>query len=232
MDRKAADGADRVGRRLATMIRVMASGSKTLGATRVLLLRHAETSAPDRFHGAESDIGLGERGLRQAEAVACHLATLRPGGLYSSGMRRAIETAGPIARACGLETQVVPELHERRMGSLSGRPRDEGWSIYDEARRRWVSGDLDHTHPGGESYADIRRRVVPAFLQLAARSPAQTAVVVAHGVVIRVLLTSLIEGFGPADFDRIAIEFVALNELQSDAGRWRADALDVRIEGA
>ncbi len=225
-----ADGSDPVGGRQGTMIRVMASGSKALGATRVLLLRHAETSAPACFHGAESDVGLGERGHRQAEAVARHLANQRPGALYSSGMRRAIETARPIARACGLQMQIVPDLYERRMGSLSGRPRDEGWAIYDEARRRWISGDLDHTHPGGESYADIRRRVVPAFLQLAEQSPGQTAVVVAHGVVIRVLLTSLIEGFGPADFDRIAIEFVALNELQSDDGRWRATSLDVRVE--
>ena len=27
--------------------------------TRILLLRHAEIAAPDLFHGAESDIGLG-----------------------------------------------------------------------------------------------------------------------------------------------------------------------------
>ena len=42
--------------------------------TRVLLLRHAETAAPDRFHGAESDVDLGDRGSRQAEAVAPGLA--------------------------------------------------------------------------------------------------------------------------------------------------------------
>ena len=42
--------------------------------TRVLLLRHAETATPDRFHGAESDVGLGARGLRQAALVAQHLA--------------------------------------------------------------------------------------------------------------------------------------------------------------
>ncbi|MBV8382979.1 MAG: histidine phosphatase family protein, partial [Planctomycetaceae bacterium] len=61
--------------------------------TRVLLLRHAETSAPDRFHGAESDVGLGERGRRQAEAVAEILAAEGPDALYSSAMRRALETA-------------------------------------------------------------------------------------------------------------------------------------------
>ncbi len=52
-----------------TMMRFDIPGSKTL-TTRVLLLRHAETAAPDRFHGAESDIGLGARGFLQAEAVA------------------------------------------------------------------------------------------------------------------------------------------------------------------
>ncbi len=38
--------------------------------TRMLLARHAETAAPDRFHGAESDIGLSEFGVRQARRLA------------------------------------------------------------------------------------------------------------------------------------------------------------------
>jgi hypothetical protein len=33
--------------------------------SRVLLLRHAETASPNVFHGAESDVGLSERGLRE-----------------------------------------------------------------------------------------------------------------------------------------------------------------------
>src|ERR1022692_471944 len=43
--------------------------SKPLQVTRVLLARHAETAAPDRFHGAESDIGLSALGARQAELL-------------------------------------------------------------------------------------------------------------------------------------------------------------------
>src|SRR5437016_3429128 len=38
--------------------------------TRVLLLRHAETADPTIFHGAESDVGLSERGRRQADELA------------------------------------------------------------------------------------------------------------------------------------------------------------------
>ncbi|MBV8075976.1 MAG: histidine phosphatase family protein [Planctomycetaceae bacterium] len=194
--------------------------------TRVLLLRHAETSAPDRFHGAESDVGLGERGRRQAEAVAEILAAEGPDALYSSAMRRALETAAPIGRAAGLVPRVVEALHERAMGPLSGLRREEGLDTYVEAKRRWMAGDLDFTHEGGESFASIRRRVVPALRALARRHPGQTIVVIAHGVVIRVALTSLLEGYGPEDFDRIGIANTGVNDLRTDGERWRAVALN------
>ena len=94
------------------------------------------------------------------------------------------------------------------------------------ARRRWIAGDLEHTHPGGESYADIRRRVIPIFEELVARHHGETIIVVAHGVVIRVILTSLVDGFQPADFDRIAIDFASINDLAVDGTRWTAGPLN------
>jgi broad specificity phosphatase PhoE len=137
-------------------------------------------------------------------------------------MRRAVETAEPIGLACGLVPERVASLHERRIGPMSGKALEEGWETYAEAKTRWMAGDLDFTHEGAESYADIRRRVMPTFLAVAARHPGQTFAVVAHGVVIRVLLTSLIEGLGPADFSRIAIDFIAIHDLRWDGIRWRA----------
>lgn len=194
--------------------------------TRILLLRHAETAAPDRFHGAESDVELGERGLRQAAEAALALAAQGPEAVYCSGLRRALQTAGPIAAAIGREPRVVPELHERRMGILSGRARVEVGAIYEAARDRWHAGDLDATHEGAESYRMIRDRAVPAFLRVAEAHPGGTAVVVAHGVVIRVLLASLLEGAGPGDFERFGIDFVAVNDLRRVGETWRAAALN------
>lgn len=197
---------------------------------RVLLLRHAETSVPGRFHGAESDIGLSDWGHRQAVLVAEELAPLAPTALYGSAMRRARDTAGAIARACGLEVNVVEALHERRMGPLAGVLREEGIATYELAKARWSAGDLGHTHEGGESYLDIRNRVVPAFLKLAERHPAETIVVVAHGVVNRVLLTTLPVGYGPADFDRIGIANCGINDLRWDGVQWRALAINCAPE--
>jgi broad specificity phosphatase PhoE len=192
----------------------------------VLLARHAETSAPDRFHGAESDVGLSDRGVRQAEALGRVLQRANAAALYCSALRRAVETAIPIGRACGLPPVIIEALHERRIGPLSGLSRDEGWATYAESKAHWIAGDLEFTHAGGESFADIRRRVCPVFEELARRHRGETILVVAHGVVIRVALTSLLREFTPADFDRIAIEFASVNDLDFDGTSWTVRVLN------
>ncbi|MDR3634554.1 MAG: histidine phosphatase family protein [Isosphaeraceae bacterium] len=199
--------------------------------TRVLLLRHAETAEPGRFHGAESDVGLGAWGHRQAEVVAQDLAELRPSALYCSAMLRARETAVPIAHACALEPSIVESLHERRMGPLSGVQREAGLAAYEEAKARWRAGELDYTHEGGESYLEIRERVVPALWEIVERHVGETIIVVAHGVVIRVALTTLLEGYGPEDFDRIGIANCGVNDLRWDGERWRAEGLNQEPSG-
>lgn len=200
--------------------------SKTISTTRLLIARHAETSAPDRFHGAESDIGLSEWGKKQAELLGKRLLAEPARALYSSAMLRARTTAAIIGRHCGLELQLEPQLHERKIGPLSGVTREQGWATYAESRARWLAGDLDFTHAGGESFAQVRDRVLPVLEVLATRHKGQTFIVVAHGVVIRIALLSLLEHLGHADFDKIAIDFASLNELVHDGERWSAVRLN------
>jgi 2,3-bisphosphoglycerate-dependent phosphoglycerate mutase len=109
---------------------------------------------------------------------------------------------------------------------LSGMTLAQGWDAYTGAMDRWKAGDLEAAHEGGESYAQMRDRVVPAFMGLAEGHVDETIVVVAHGVVIRVLLSSLLEGRGPADFEGFGIDFVAINDLRFDGVNWRAEALN------
>jgi broad specificity phosphatase PhoE len=104
--------------------------------------------------------------------------------------------------------------------------REDGWATYAESKARWIAGDLEFSHPGGESYADIRRRVLPIFQGLAARHRGETLIVVAHGVVIRVALTSLVTGLAPSEFDRIAIDFASVNDLWFDGTSWTACKLN------
>jgi probable phosphoglycerate mutase len=182
--------------------------------TRVLLLRHAETTNPNIFHGAESDVGLSERGRQQAELTAVYLASLAPQVVVSSAMRRARDTAEPVARRCGLGLHIEPSLHERRVGILSGTPTARQDGPWPDTLRRWIAGDTGYATEGAESFEDIRDRVFPTWEKLTTAHAGKTIVVVAHGIVCRVLLLSLLPGWSVADWPRLGpIRNLAIHEL-------------------
>jgi broad specificity phosphatase PhoE len=195
--------------------------------TRVYLLRHAESSNPAVFHGAESDVGLSDTGRRQAEVIARYFAQRRPDVVISSAMRRARDTALPIAAACGRTLLVEPDLHERRVGTLSGTATNDPTGVWPETARRWAAGETNYAPDGAESFDDIRDRVLPVWQRITREHAGQTLVVVAHGVVCKVLLLSLLPGSTVGDWRRIGpIANVAVSELVESAGTWQALTLN------
>ena len=90
-------------------------------------------------------------------------------------------------RAGAADRRIAPRAADR--APLSGSRESRGMEAYHEAKKRWMAGELDYTHEGGESYADIRD-AAPSLPSRRSpqRHPGETIVVVAHGIVIRVLL--------------------------------------------
>ncbi|HJZ55214.1 MAG TPA: histidine phosphatase family protein [Gemmataceae bacterium] len=197
------------------------------------LTRHAETSIPTIFHGAESDVGLSDLGRRQAVAAAGWYREFGLTAVVSSAMTRAKDTAAPIAAACGVEHHIEPDLHERRVGVLSGTAFSSEGGPWPETITRWVAGETAFTTPGAESFDQLRARLVPAFERVADRFAGGRVLVVAHGVVCKVLLLSLLPGYGPADWMRIGrVANLAATELIRDGATWAAGALHPpRVDG-
>jgi broad specificity phosphatase PhoE len=196
--------------------------SRLPGLTRVWLLRHAETANPTVFHGAESDIGLSDRGRRQVQQLAPWIARLKPQAIVSSAMLRPRLTAEPIAAACGLSLHLEPQLHERRVGALAGAPFQTGNGLWVRTLQRWMMGDTAYAPPGAESFDDIRGRVLPVWQRLTTDHAGRSFIVVAHGVVCKVLLMSLGTGLTPADWKRIGpIHNLALHELMNFGTGWK-----------
>lgn len=195
-------------------------------ATRVWLMRHAEACHPEVFHGFESDVDLSEWGYRQAAAVAPVIAGDRPDFIYASGMRRARETAGPIAKACGLSLQIEPDLHERKVGELVGSPAQPERGIWPDTLQRWIAGDTGYAPEGSESYLDIQRRVLPVWDRLIERHDGRSLVVVCHGIVCRVLLLSLLPNRTVADWKQLGrIENVSISDLAGSGRTWQASRI-------
>lgn len=194
--------------------------------TTLWLVRHAESAAPTVFHGAESDIGLSERGHRQAAAAAEWFAVHQPTAVVSSGMLRAVQTASPIAALRGIPHHWEPDLRERHVGELTGTSFSSHSGPWHDTIQRWMAGDTRYTTPGAESFDDLQARLLPAFERIATRFRGERTVVVAHGVVCKVLLLSLLPELGPAAWQKLGrVANLAVSELQYEGAQWRAARL-------
>jgi broad specificity phosphatase PhoE len=116
---------------------------------------------------------LGER--RRTDGIAC---------VFTSDLRRAVETAVIAFEGCELELRHDARLRECDYGELNGAPVGEL-----DPRRRFV----DRPYPGGESYGDCVDRM-RSFLGAAAREfDGARVLVIAHSAQ-RWALRNLLEG--------------------------------------
>jgi probable phosphoglycerate mutase len=189
-------------------------------------MRHAETAVPGVFHGFESNVDLGARGYRQAEAVAPVIAAIKPDLLVSSNMLRARRTAEAIARSCQLSIRIEPDLHERKVGNMQGTPIQNEFGVWPETLARWVAGETDYAPAGMESFDQIRNRVVPVWNRVTLENKGKSIVIVAHGIVCRVILLSILEGYNAADWQRLGrIANVSISEVIENGRTWRAERI-------
>jgi len=154
-------------------------------------IRHGESTynAEGRVQG-QSDVPLSALGQRQSEAVAAALAGNPVEAVYASPLRRAFETARPVAEALGLKIHTDDRLKEIDVGIFQDRLRRELRDVYPDELARWSSGDLDYRIPGGESRRDLIDRGSEVIRSICASSHDRVAVV-AHGRLLVLTLKAL-----------------------------------------
>ena len=155
--------------------------------TTVWLARHGESdwNAAKRFQG-RSDRPLTPLGRRQAEALASELASSSSlSVIYTSPLRRALETAAVVGEQVGLEPVPDDDLREVDVGSWTGLSRAEVEARYPDAFERWLDGG--EGWDDGESYAEMSARVLAALVRISGSHPGDELLVVSHGGPIRAI---------------------------------------------
>jgi broad specificity phosphatase PhoE len=151
--------------------------------TKVFVVRHGATdwNNSKRAQG-HADIDLNEEGRKQAQQTARQLAEEPIEAVYSSDLRRAVDTARPIAEVHGLEVITDERFREIDQGEWEGLHTDE-------IRERWPTLWGPHRHysqrPGGESPQQVRARALAGLSDIVKDHPAGKVVVVSHGGTIR-----------------------------------------------
>lgn len=155
------------------------------------LVRHGQTdwNLEKRLQGA-TDNPLNDTGRAQAAELAQRLAGVRFTHVYSSGLRRARDTAAALAPPAAVTP--LPALNERSFGRFEGIFEDQrsGDDFVEFGRR---AAQLDDGLDGGESLGSQAARVRRAVQEITARHGSGSVAIVAHGGVNPLVLAALLD---------------------------------------
>jgi phosphoserine phosphatase len=158
--------------------------------TKIILVRHGhvEGISPERFRG-RADLMLTPEGRRQAEATARRIhATWKPAAVYTSPLSRCRATGEAIGNPLGLSPSPLDGLIDIDYGQWQGLTPNEVGSRWPESLATWYRAPDWAAIPGGETLQAVLTRTVSTLRGVIRRHPDDTAVLVGHDSVNRVIL--------------------------------------------
>ncbi len=170
---------------------------------RAILIRHCETASnrDGRTQGL-SDGELDPMGLQQAVALAASLESERLAAVYSSPLKRALDTAKAIGELHNLAVQIEDDLRELNQGDLDGLTFDELRSHHADFLKEWMSNPGPLKMPGGESLQELQNRAYACLETIVAKHQGDTVAIVSHNFTILSLLCRVI-GLDLSKFRRL-----------------------------
>lgn len=162
----------------------------------LLIIRHGLPLRVERTDGQAADPELSEKGHRQASELADWLAHEPIAAIYSSPMRRAHQTAEPLAAKLGLPIIFEPRIAEWDRSSSEYIPIEELKVTNEAAYMALMRGEI-------ELEVDIntfQSEVVAATEEIIVKHKGQTVAMVCHGGVINTYAASILDYANPFGF--------------------------------
>lgn len=158
---------------------------------KLILVRHGMTDYLVKgLYQGHSDPPLNKEGRAQIKSLADGFADKEPQIIFSSPLKRARKSADILNKDLDLEIIEDDRIKEISFGEWEGETYDEIVKKYPEAFEWWKK-DLANFRPeGGESLAELQKRVREFFMEIKERHEDVIAVI-AHGGVIRAFMVEL-----------------------------------------
>jgi broad specificity phosphatase PhoE len=159
---------------------------------KLILARHGETAwNVEKIFRGRADVDLDEVGIKQAELLGKCLSDWKLEAIYSSPLKRALDTANIIARYQKVSVCIAEGLIDFDFGEWQSLPEQEVKRLYPAILDEWHDNPHKVKMPGGESLEDVRRRVVELVNDVLSRHQGNV-LLVSHRVVIKVLICYLL----------------------------------------
>jgi 2,3-bisphosphoglycerate-dependent phosphoglycerate mutase len=180
----------------------------------ILVARHADAEY-ETHHWADEGGSLTGTGREQSRALGRRLAGRSVTHVWTSTYARAVQTAEIAAAELGVGVTTREGLREFSVGSLAGSRAEDPFA---ETYQAWLDGDLDRRLPGGETGAELRRRMHQVLHEIADRHRGETVLAVSHGGLMRLTLPLILAHEPPDPPDRLGN--CAVVELTADDHHW------------
>ncbi|MBV8569424.1 MAG: histidine phosphatase family protein [Acidobacteriaceae bacterium] len=152
----------------------------------LMLIRHASTDMAGTLCG-QSDPPLNAAGIKESESLAQRLQMSSvPYRLYASDLKRAMQTAQPIAKLLRISIMARAGLREMDFGEWEGKR----WAQIagNNSGTMGIEALFDVGPPGGETFARFRKRVLQTLGEVITESKGQPVAIVTHlGVMVTIL---------------------------------------------
>ena len=189
--------------------------------TRLILLRHGEVDERFQRHfGGRIDMELSARGHTQAVALAHQLRCERPDVVYTSPMKRVLQTLAPFSTSDAPKPIVLEDLREVDFGEWTGLVWEDACARQGVKTHQWLEAlDLGLVKDA-EPIPQYRARVERCLRQIISSHPEKTVAVYCHGGVIRALIAIGLE-LPLTVTGAFSVDYASLTELEvHDGGRF------------
>jgi len=188
----------------------------------IFLVRHGRTEFNKKkiFRG-HLDIPLDEVGKREAEATGKFLQDVNLSVIYSSPLKRALQTAKIIKKYQGKNLEVVPHpgLLDLSYGEWEGKTYKKIKETYPEFYQKWEKEPHRVKIPEGETLLEAKRRSCQALQQIISQHKSCLIALVSHRVINKLLLCGML-GIDESGFWRIKQDPCCINIVEYNNSRF------------
>lgn len=155
--------------------------------TQLYLIRHgqSEGNKTKTFLG-HTDLDITELGHIQAENTAEFFKDIKVDVIYSSDLMRAYNTALHTAEKKGLNVIKNRNLREVNAGQWEGKTFAELETVFKDSYGKWLVDCGNAVCPGGESVAELQKRIVNEIIRIAEENQGKTILIFTHATSLRV----------------------------------------------
>ena len=179
--------------------------------TRLYLVRHGElvSSKESRYVG-QMDVELNETGKKQIQNLSGRLSSEQIEMIFSSDLTRTIESAEIIGNKLEIINEPISELREINLGVWEGLTLEEIEESFPEDLVKRSEDIKDFRIINGESFSDVKERVIPKLKDIIEGNVSKRILVIAHGGVNRIIIADAL-GLDINNIPRLEQNYACLN---------------------